>query len=369
MTAKDATTVEIASKDPNGLVPLFLCGNVGTIAAPAQLKAANVDTTPIGAGPYTYDAANSTSGSTYTVVKNPKYYDQSQYPYDKIVFKVMTDVTARLNALQTGQVNAAALNGPTAKAAEGAGLTLLRTLTSWNGIIIADRLGKVIPALGNVKVRQAINMAFDRAAMVTATLQGEGVVSNQIFPPESEAYRSDLKDVYPYDIDKAKALMAEAGFADGFTCDIPLVEGFTPFNAIVISQLKKLNITVTEKKLKISQAFGALLGGVYPMFPMTLGMVSALADVVQSVTPDALWNVKHQTTPELAALCDKAQKATGADAKAVFQDIGKYLIDNAWFAVWNYQNTIFALDKKTAAHVTPNTGEGYPLLGSYSRKA
>lgn len=250
MTAKDATTVEIASKDPNGLVPLFLCGNVGTIAAPAQLKAANVDTTPIGAGPYTYDAANSTSGSTYTVVKNPKYYDQSQYPYDKIVFKVMTDVTARLNALQTGQVNAAALNGPTAKAAEGAGLTLLRTLTSWNGIIIADRLGKVIPALGNVKVRQAINMAFDRAAMVTATLQGEGVVSNQIFPPESEAYRSDLKDVYPYDIDKAKALMAEAGFADGFTCDIPLVEGFTPFNAIVISQLKKLNITVTEKKLE-----------------------------------------------------------------------------------------------------------------------
>lgn len=369
VTAKDASTVEIASKDPNGLVPGFLCGNVGSIMAPAQLKAANVDTTPIGAGPYTYDAANSTSGSTYTLVKNPKYFDQSQFPYDKVVFKVMADVTARLNALQTGQVNVAALSGATAKAAEGAGLTIIRTLTSWNGLIIADRMGEVIPALGNVKVRQAISMAFDRAAMVTATLQGEGQPSNQIFPPASEAYRADLKDVYAYDLDKAKALMAEAGFADGFACEIPLVEGVTPFNAIVISQLKKLNITVTEKKLEISKAFGALLGGVYPMFPFTLGMVSALTDVVQSVTPGALWNVKHQTTPELAALCDKAQKASGDDAKAAFQDIGKYLIDNAWFAVWNYANSLYALDKKTAASVPVGTGEGFPLLALYSRKA
>jgi hypothetical protein len=88
---------------------------------------------------------------------------------------------------------------------------------------------------------------------------------------------------------------------------------------------------------------------------------------VQSVTVGALWNFKHPSTPELAALCDKAQKATGADAKAVFQDIGKYLLDNAWFGVWNYANAIFAVDKKTAAKSTP--GSGYPYLDTFTRKA
>jgi len=367
VTAKDATTVEIATKEANGLLPMFLCLSVGSIMAPAQLKAANIDTTPIGAGPYTYDTATSTSGNTYTVVKNPKYYDQKQFPYDKIVFKLMTDVTARLSALQTGQVNVAPLTATTVKAAEGAGLTIIRTLTNWNGIIIGDRLGQVVPALGNVKVRQAINMVFDREAMVTSTLQGEGQVSNQIFPPNSDAYRADMKDLYAYDLEKAKALMAEAGFADGFSCEIPLIEGFTTNNAIFISQLKKINITVTEKKLEFAQAFNAVLGGAYPMIPIGLEMRTALWDVVQSVTVGALWNFKHPSTPELAALCDKAQKATGADAKAVFQDIGKYLLDNAWFGVWNYANSIFAVDKKSAAKSTP--GSGYPYLDTYSRKA
>jgi peptide/nickel transport system substrate-binding protein len=260
VTAKDAATVEIATKEANGLLPMFLCLNVGSIVAPAQLKAANIDTTPIGAGPYTYDAATSTTGNTYTVVKNPKYFDQKQYPFDKVVFKVMADVTARLSALQTGQINAAPLTAQTVKAAEGAGLTIIRTLTNWNGIIIGDRLGQVVPALGNLKVRQAINMVFDRQAMVTSSLQGEGQVSNQIFPPDSDAYRADMKDLYAYDVDKAKALMAEAGFADGFSIEIPLIEGFTTNNAIFISQLKKINITVTEKKLEFAQAFGAVLG-------------------------------------------------------------------------------------------------------------
>lgn len=367
IAAKDAKTVVFTSAAPNGLLPMFLCLSVGTIAAPAQWKATDPDTTPIGAGPYMVDKAKTTTGNTYTLVRNPKHFAPAGWPYDTVVFKVMTDVTARLNALQTGQVNAAPLTTQTAKAAEGAGLNVIRQQVNWNGIIIADRLGKKIPALGNLKVRQAINMVFDRPAILTATQQGEGEVANQIFPPTSEAYRADLKDIYPFDIAKAKALMAEAGFADGFTTVIPSIEGFTPTNPVVIAQLKQLNITVTEEKVPIAQAFPKVLGGEYPIFGIGLEMRTALWDVVQSVTPDAIWNVMHQTTPELAALCEQAQKATGDEAKKVFQEIGKYLLENAWFAVWNYANAIFATDKKTTAKAT--IGSGYPYLPTFAPKA
>lgn len=367
VTAKDAKTVVFTTEQPYALLPMFLCLSVGTIAAPAQLASPEIDTTPIGAGPYMYDKAKSTSGNTYTLVRNPNYNAPTAYPYDTVVFKIMTDVTARLSALQTGQVNAAPLNPQTAKAAEGAGLTVMRNKTNWNGIIIADRTGQKIPALGNVKVRQAMNMAFDRAAMVTASLQGEGEPSNQIFPPTSDAYRADLKDMYPYDIAKAKALMAEAGFADGFTVEIPLIEGFTTTNPIIVTQLKQLGITVTEKKVPLNQAFAQVLGGEYALVPIGLEMRNALWDVVQSVTPGAIWNVMHQTTPEVVALSEKVQVGSAAESKQAAQELGKYLIDNAWFVVFNYANSIFATDKKTTAKDT--VGSGYPYFPTYAPKA
>lgn len=364
VTVKDAKTVEIAcTKGPNGLVPMFLCLSVGSVAAPAQYASPNADSEPIGAGPYKFDKAKSTTGSSYTLVRNPDYWNKTAFPYDSVVIKVMTDPTARLNALQTGQINAAPLTSQMGKAAESAGLTVLRHQVNWNGLIIFDRLGKKMPALGNLKVRQAINMAFDRQAALQALALGEGEVTNQIFPKTSMAYRDDLKDVYPYDMAKAKALMAEAGFASGFEVTIPYMEGFSSANPMVISQLKQLNITVKEEKLAGMQGFMKILGGEFAMMPFALEARDALWDVVQSVTPSAIWNTLHQEVPELTALTVEAQKAKLGEGKDTFQAIGKYLLDNAWFAPWFQQNAVFGIDKKTTAKTT--MGSGYPYLHTY----
>lgn len=368
VTVKDARTAEITcTQGPNGLVPTFLSYSIGAVAAPAQYASASPDSDPIGAGPYILDKARSTSGTSYTFTRNPGYWDKAAFPYQTLVFKVLGDPTARLNALRTTQVHGAALTPQLAKAVEGAaGLTVLKHRAGAHGLLIFDRLGTKVPALGEVKVRQAINHAFDRQAILTATQAGEGEVTNQIFGPTSAAYRGDLKDAYPFDLAKAKALMAEAGYADGFEVTIPYIEGFSTDNPIVVSQLKQINITVKEEKLAGMQGFLRILGGDFAMMPMDGGGTEALLDIVGYVTQGAIWNPMRQTTPELTALCNEAQKAKPGEGKETFQQIGKYLLDNAWFAPWYYKSLHYGLDANTTA--TQTLGTPYPAMRAYGAK-
>lgn len=361
----DDRTLHLTTERPYPLLPMFLCLSVGSVAAPAQIDG-DADTTPIGAGPYMYEAGRSTTGSSYTLVRNPNYHDSAEFPYDEVVFRVITDITARLSALQTGQANAGPLTTQTAAAAEGAGLTLMRNAANWAGLIIADRLGEVVPALGDVRVRQAMNMAFDREAIIRSAEQGEGTPTNQIFPDTNEAHRADLVDRYPYDVEGAKALMAEAGYADGFDVEIPFIEGFSANNPIVISSLGEIGVRVAQRTVSGQQGFLSILGGEFPLMWVGLETRNVMWDMVQGVEPGAIWNLKKQTTPELEQLCNDVLLASDAELEAAAQALGGYLLEEAWFAPVYFANAIFALDANTTAENT--VGSGYPYFPTYAPK-
>ena len=90
--------------------------------------------------------------------------------------------------------------------------------------MLMDRAGSVNEAIGKVEVRQAINYAIDRDAMLQAVAQGHGTVTGQVFPETSPGYDAALDEAYPFDPEKAKELLAEAGYADGFELDMPLLQ-------------------------------------------------------------------------------------------------------------------------------------------------
>lgn len=359
----DERSLLMTTAEPYPLLPMFLCLSVGSVAAPAQIEG-DADTTPIGAGPYSYEAGRSTTGSTYTLVRNPNYHDAAAFPYDEVVFRVITDITARLSALQTGQANAGPLNTQTAAAAEGAGLELLRNPANWAGLIIADRLGEAVPALGDVRVRRAMNMAFDREAILRSAEQGEGEVTNQIFSVSNEAHRADMTDLYPFDVEGARALMAEAGYADGFDVEIPFIEGFSNNNPIVISSLGEIGIRVSQRTVAGQQGFLSILSGEFPLMWVGLETRNVMWDMVQGIEPGAIWNLKKQTTPELEQLCHNVLVASESELDAAAQALGEYLIDEAWFAPVYFANSIFALDATTTAENT--VGSGYPYFPTYA---
>ena len=354
VTVKDATTFDIVSEAPNAKVPEMLAATLGAVPSPKQIASADADTAPIGAGPYVYDKSKSTSGNTYTFTKNAAHWNAAAFPYETLVIKVLGDATARLNALKTNQVMVGEISNSQVKEAEASNLQLLRQLQNWSGINIADREGKLVPALANLKVRQAICMAFDRESILKNAQNGEGVVANQVFPKGMAGHRDDLESLYPYDVAKAKALMAEAGFADGFSLEIPSIDGITMHNPIIITGLKAIGITATEVKVPITQAFAQVLGGKFALIP-GVGVSTPVGVINEQIAVGAVWNVFHTITPELAALVDKAQSTSGADQKQAFSDIGKYVTENAYHAVWNHANTISALDAKTAAQMLPGT--------------
>src|SRR6185503_1690849 len=80
--------------------------------APASFFAAKKFDKPVGSGPYVFDAANSTSGSVYTFTKNENHWNAKNYPYKKLVVKVITSDTAAGSALKTGQIDATLVAQP-----------------------------------------------------------------------------------------------------------------------------------------------------------------------------------------------------------------------------------------------------------------
>jgi peptide/nickel transport system substrate-binding protein len=361
----DEQTVVISTPEPRGLLPNFLALAPGAIADPATLDADDVATNPVGSGPYELDAANSASGSTYTFVRRDDYWNVEAYPYERIVMRVLEDQTARLSALRSGQIAATFVSPQAAGEAEAAGFDLLENEVNWAGLHIIDRDGSTVPALADVRVRQAINMVFDRQAIVDALFQGRGVVTNQIFNPGSEAYDDALLDEYAFDVDAAKQLMADAGYADGFDITIPdiAVNNLNVANPLIVQQLGLLNIRVTQESVPPAQIVTDLLGGKYPLFYFTLESRNALWDVVQALQPTSIWNIDKTEDPELAPLLAQVETARGAEGAELFQEINAEITADAWYAPWAFITDTWAFDDETTA--TAVLGSRAPYLYTF----
>ena len=145
------TTVvlKLSAPDPS-LVPNL--GNVaGMLASPKAIQSGALKTAPVGSGPYKLDPSATTHGSQYTFVRNPDYWNAKAFPYDKIVLKPLTDPTAVLNALRSGQIDGALMtNAKNIAPAQASGLKVNKfTSGDVDGVYIWDRGGKQVKALGN----------------------------------------------------------------------------------------------------------------------------------------------------------------------------------------------------------------------------
>jgi len=344
----NATTVAIKLSAPDpSLVPNL--GNVaGMIASPKAIAAGTIKTTPVGSGPYTLDKSATTDGSTYTFVRNQDYWNKAAFPFDKIVLKPLTDPTAVLNALRSGQVNGALLaSAKNVAPAKSSGLTVTKyTSGDVEGVYIWDREGKIVKALGDVRVRQALNYAFDRSTIVKTAKQGLGKATTQIFNPGGSAFDSSLDSKYSYDPAKAKQLLAEAGYPNGFSVTVPDVSSVFPDQqAAMVQQLEDIGIKVKVDKIPVTQFISALLAGKYPLSYMTLASFRPWDTIQIEVAKSALWNPLHSSDPKVTDLITKAQSATGAAQDALFKQLNTYLVDQAWNAPWDSVEATYATTK------------------------
>ncbi|SEB35812.1 peptide/nickel transport system substrate-binding protein [Paramicrobacterium humi] len=360
----DDDTITINLSEPDPAMTYYLSQAAGFMGSPKAIGTDGIKTDPVGSGPYVLDKSGTVNGSQFTFTKNKDYWNKDLQKYDKVVFKVLTDVTARVNAIVSGQVDAVLLDPQTSKQADKAGLKKTSYPVDWQGLLLFDRGGKVVPELKDVRVRQAINYAFDRKTMLKELALGEGEVTAQVFGKTTDAYIPELDDAYSYDPKKAKELLAEAGYKDGFTMNVPLLPGTESIMAMVKQQLGDVGITVKLSSVPQANYVTDIIAGKFPSAWFSIFQGEPWVAIRQMITTDAAYNPFKTTDPELQADID-AVHFGGEKSGELAKKVNQYVTDNAWFAPFYRVNQLYySNDKKVS--VVPQVQQATPNLYNYT---
>ena len=367
VVATDPTHAQIVLSRPDpGLVDV-LARSSGYMASPASLNKADSATNPVGSGPYVLDQKTTTPGSVYAYTRNPNYWNKKRYPYDQVQIRFLDDKTATLNGVRSGQIQGmSASTKDLLSGAQSAGLNTVKWSNgSVEGVWLWDRKGKLAPALANLKVRQAINYAMDRSTIVKVVKGGLGTPTVQLFGPSTTAYDKSLEGTYAYNLPKAKALMAEAGYAAGFSMTLPDFSPVFPAEQAAMTEaFTALNIKVQYTPITGDQVVGSIIGGRWPanFFAITASSPFEMASL--TLTPHSPFNPFKTTDPKIDALLATASTSVGNPQVAALKKLNAYLVQQAWFAPWDAVQGAYATAKSVS--VTPVPGLSIPPLSAFA---
>ncbi|WP_141202706.1 ABC transporter substrate-binding protein [Streptomyces griseorubiginosus] len=332
--APDASTVVIKLKQPDAALLPLLSTAPGVIGDPKTMASKSSALDPVGSGPYTLDKKATVNGSVYVLNRRSDYWNAKAYPFKTVKIRVISDPTAVANALKAGETNVGTVDVSQISAIKAAGFDITHVdATAGASLILADRAGSTLKALGDVRVRRAINMAFDRDKMVKQLLRGSGEPTEQLFNPEGEANDPALDKTYAYDPAGARKLLAEAGYADGFSVTMPSLVYSKQFEPAITQALGDIGIKVKWEPVPAQQSLSALLSRKYPMFLVVEGLNVAPIETRSFFSPTGSKNVFRSTDPALSALLNKADKELDpAKAAGIYKEISKFGVEQAWNA-------------------------------------
>ncbi len=246
--ATDKYEIKITLSEPNAPFLQTLAMPPFGIASPDAIKkhGENYFKNPVGTGPFVFQEW--IPDDTITLTKNEDYFGKVAN-VDKVIFRTIPDNGARFLELQAGSIDLmTGLNPQDIETAENdENLKIIRR-PSMNISYMAMNTSKKGP-MSSKKVRQAINWAIDKEELMTL-FEGIGKPAKNPIPPSLWGYNDEIED-YGYDVEKAKTLLAEAGYPDGFDTSLHIMANPRPYlpqpklTAQAIQQmLKKVNINV-----------------------------------------------------------------------------------------------------------------------------
>ena len=229
-TAQNPTTAVVELNKFKGAFPAAFGLTSLSISSPAALQQYDADAVtqsgdsftypayadehPTGTGPFKFESYDKANG-TITLVRNDEYWGEKA-KVDQLIFKIIPDENARKQELAAGTIDGYDYPSPAdyGTLKEQGNQILIRDPFS---ILYLGINTKNNPALGDLRVRQAIAHAIDRESLVQTKMPEGSAVAKEFVPPTVAGYTDDVTQ-YPYDPEKAKQLLAEAG-ASNLTLD------------------------------------------------------------------------------------------------------------------------------------------------------
>ncbi|MEM6939110.1 MAG: ABC transporter substrate-binding protein [Pseudomonadota bacterium] len=253
----DPMTVEITLSEPNGNMIFNLAWGDAVIVAPESIE--NIKQKPIGTGAFRFESW--TQGDKVELVRNEDYWGDAP-ALASATFKFISDPTAAFAAMMAEDVDVfAGFPAPENLPQFEADPRFQVLVGSTEGETILSTNNKM-PPFDNVKVRQALAHAIDRQAIIDGAMFGLGTPIGTHFAPHNPAY-VDLTGQSAYDPEKAKALLAEAGFAAGFetTLHLPPPSYARRGGEIIAAQLAQVGIKAEITNVEWAQWLESVFRG------------------------------------------------------------------------------------------------------------
>lgn len=339
----DDHSVDLILTAPNVILLSLLSGRPGAMISPAAFDT-DLDSAPVGAGPYR--VTDFRRDARITFERYAEYWDPTFGGPDRVEWNIVSDESARLNGLRVGEFDAALLAGVQAEEAAAAGITVLQQLTLSFETVMLNRSRS---EFGNRLVRQALNHAIDRQAILNAMADGAGTPTVQEFPVGSVAHNPDYPvDYYDFDPQRARELLAEAGLPNGFTFEmlVPALESSELGAELVQHMLGDVGITVKLRLIDPNQSSPLMFiqrdsDALFAQFP---GQADPQIGMDAQYLPTGARNAGGDSTPRFVELSNQARATTDPDARAVIlRDMVGEVVEQAFNVPLSHDAITFGL--------------------------
>ncbi len=241
--AVDAATVEFTLKAPYAGFLALLATGASKIVSEKADEAHSLGLVPVGTGPFRFVAWK--SGEYVLEARNDQYWGDRP-GMDQLKFNWSGEASVLSMSVQSGNADVVyplpPVFAPVVKANPK-----LRLSDTVGSFVYWVSLNTKLPPLDNVKVRQALNFATDRQGLVNALLRGYGTAANSPLAPTNPNYDASLNP-YPYDVAKAKNLLAQAGLPNGFTMSVAVQERDAPIAQALQGMWSKAGVTLDIRR-------------------------------------------------------------------------------------------------------------------------
>ena len=316
----DPMTVEVKLSEANGNMLFNLAWGDAVIVAPESIE--GIKQTPIGTGAFKFDSW--TQGDKIELSRNDSYWGTPAV-LTNATFKFISDPTAALGAMMAEDIDVfSGFPAPENLPQFEADPRFQVLVGSTEGETILSTNNKM-PPFDNVKVREALAHAIDRQAIIDGAMFGYGTPIGTHFAPHNPAY-VDLTAMSSYDPEKAKTLLAEAGFADGFetTLFLPPPSYARRGGEIIASQLAAVGIKAEITNVEWAQWLETVFKGknfgltiVSHTEPMDIGIYANPEYYFQYDNPafqELMTKLNTTTDPEMRkTMLGDAQKMISGD--------------------------------------------------------
>ncbi|MEX2103989.1 MAG: ABC transporter substrate-binding protein, partial [Bacilli bacterium] len=324
----DKNTVVFKLKNPDSAL---LANTSSSFASIVPKEVADLNTEAVGTGPYILEKIE--SGQYVQLKKNKDYFQKDVALVDSIKFLIMKDEAARLAAIRAGKVDIASVSADSATLLENAKGVSVKNYQSMEygylGINVAKK------PFDNPKVREAISYAVDRNEIVDTVWKGQAELTGPIAPAQ-KSWALDVKEFPSYErnIEKAKELLKEAGYPDGFSTVIQTASTYPDMietAQVLQQQLKEIGINAEINQLEWAAYIEMWKS---KDMDMLVGRNTSGTDPDRSMrfffSSTGSANVWNYANTEYDDLVQKALEATdGVERKRIYDEAQKMIVEES----------------------------------------